>query len=473
MNIPTTTPEIERYRYLWPSSPSDRSAWAEVDGWDYLERTMPETDDELADDTAWPAFFPAAVCLLTASDGERSVLEREVGASIVNRFPYIVAVSICRSDLSARHHARSVFMDVLERSGAATLQFLEPGDRLDRALEAIGTLPDAEADRRLERSGLETRPSATNSTPALQDAYLVYETRLVQPQRDFEGRMVCEQPWVDIGSHRVYFLEINAIGMRRDIAEGSNTIRWRSLPAWRPTAPTPAPPERTQRAIEGYSKGYTPRYAYPSSTTAAFEYDEIVEGLAYKFLAPLPEDQVEVDNDRARWPAFFPSSVGLITTWTEDGSPNLMPCGSTTVVSRHPFVISPCVSYAAINVRYAPRFTLDRIRRSGRFGCSVPFISDQLVEAMKYSGNISFATDPDKVSNSGLTLGPHSEYGPVIAESPIHYDCEVVDEIFLGTHSMFLGEVRRILVRTDVTPENPLEWYPISAVATSGAEPPV
>jgi flavin reductase (DIM6/NTAB) family NADH-FMN oxidoreductase RutF len=36
----------------------------------------------------------------------------------------------------------------------------------------------------------------------------------------------------------------------------------------------------------------------------------------------------------------------------------------------------------------------------------------------------------------------------------------VVGEVRLGTHIMFLGEVERILVRRDVTPENPLLWCP-------------
>jgi flavin reductase (DIM6/NTAB) family NADH-FMN oxidoreductase RutF len=56
----------------------------------------------------------------------------------------------------------------------------------------------------------------------------------------------------------------------------------------------------------------------------------------------------------------------------------------------------------------------------------------------------------------------------VLSAVPIHYDCEVVGEIQLGTHIMFLGEVRRILVRDDVTNDNPLEWYPWPAVAPAG-----
>jgi hypothetical protein len=42
----------------------------------------------------------------------------------------------------------------------------------------------------------------------------------------------------------------------------------------------------------------------------------------------------------------------------------------------------------------------------------------------------------------------------------VQFECEVVGEITLGTHIMFLGGRGVFCVRTDVTPENPLEWCP-------------
>ena len=164
--------------------------------------------------------------------------------------------------------------------------------------------------------------------------------------------------------------------------------------------------------------------------------------MSVKYLPPLPEDQVEVDNDRARWPCFFPSSAGMITTWSKNKTPNLMPCGSTTIVSRYPLVIAPCVCYAGINERYAPRATLDLIRESGRFVCGVPYVDDAIVAAMKYTGNISLSQDAQKVSKAGLQV-EYSEYGPLLQELPVQFECEVINEVLLGTHVMFLGEVKK------------------------------
>ncbi|MBA3589998.1 flavin reductase [Methylibium sp.] len=460
--------QLQPYRHLWPPAPlGSDSAWRIDTAGEYYHRELPERKEDIALDSRWPAFFPAPICIVTTTDGKRSAMEREVGASIVNRFPYVVALSICRQSLSSRHHPRATFMDILEQGGVASLQFLAPGKDLDDALGAIASSPDSLTSQRIEACGLRARSGVTNNAPILAPAYLVYEAKLVRPQKDFEGRRIYDSPWVDVGSHRIYFLEINAIQLQHDIATGRGQIRWRALPAWSALNNT-APVDRPVRgeADARYQKGYNPEYSFPAADTIAFEFDELADGMAVKHLPPLPEDQIEVDNDRARWPCFFPSSCGLITTWAEDGTPNLMPCGSTTVVSRQPFTIAPCVSYASINERYAARKSLELIRKSGRFGCSVPYISSSVVDGIKYAGNNSLANDQHKVNNSGFTIGP-SDYGPVIREAPIHFDCEVTGEILLGTHVMFLGEAKRIRVRADVSPDNPLEWCPWAGVTAN------
>src|SRR3954463_2925783 len=103
---------------------------------------MPEHEGDLARDSRWPALFPAPLCLVTAGRDGAAGLEKVVGASIVNRFPYVIALSFCRESLSARHYVRGRFMEILEEGGTAAVQFLRPGPALDAAMVAISRVPD-------------------------------------------------------------------------------------------------------------------------------------------------------------------------------------------------------------------------------------------------------------------------------------------------------------------------------------------
>lgn len=452
-------------RYAWPVDPleGDPSWTLAADGRSW-SRAMPEPRSAIALDSRWPAFFPSPITLVTTGQGDSFALEKVVGASIVNRFPYVVALSFCREALSDRHYARTNFTDLLERSGSATLQFLPAGEELDRAMEAIGRIPDEHSDQRLLDSGVQFTASLMSEVPVAKSAFLVYETRLIGPSLDLDGRKIFEQPWVDVGSHRVYFLEITAIQLREDIARGESQIWWRSLPTWKPSLANSDMAEPTARVrSDGYSKGYSANYRFPGAGTTAFEWDRIVDGKAVQVLT----HHIEMDNDRARWPCFFPQSLGLLTS-SHQGTSNLMPCGSTTVVSRSPLVIAPAISYSDINERYARRHSLELIEQSGWFGCGVPFLDDDVIDAIKYTGNVSLLKDPNKLRNSGLRVSS-GERVPILEDLPVFFECRVVGRVHLGTHLLLLGQVERIRVRADVTPESPLEWCPWADVGSAAS----
>ena len=457
---------LKRYLYTWPDHDlRTNPRWRFENGGGLLVRDLPESPAELAEDSRWPAFFPSPMCLVTTTDGSGAGVEKVVGASIVNRFPYVMALSFCTRPLSARHHPRRTFTEMLEKGGCVAVQYLPPGRSLDRVLDVIHSGAEKDTHGRIAATGLPTRKAVSNGAPVFDEAHLIYEARLVKPDKDFGGEPIFPEAWIDLGSHRVYFLEINAIQLRRDIAEGGSQIVWRSLPAWRPEREIElqTAPDTGIDTESRYQKGYTPHYRFPSAGTIAFEADAIQDGMAVKHLPPLPEDQVEVDNDRARWPCFFPSSAGMITSWADDGVANLMPCGSTTILSRHPLIIAPCISYAAINERYAPRASLEILRNTGKFGCGVPFIHDAVIDAIRYAGNTSISVDPRKVEQTLLKVEKR-KWAPLFPDLPIHFDCAIKGEVRLGTHIMFLGEVRQIRVREDVTPENSMEWSPWAAV---------
>ncbi len=422
---------------------------------------MPESRDDLAADSRWPAFFPSPLSIVTtAHDGVRAV-EKLVGATIVNRFPYIMALSFCVEPLSPRHYVRRRFLDLAQASGKVALQLLMPGDKLTALMAAITDIPEDRAEDRFRTAYLPTRPGKHSAAPIFDDAYLVYEGRLVTPGADFDGAGINSTPWHDVGSHRILLFEVTAISLRKEFADQTRQIQWRSLPTWPATvAQSPTRPERILPG-ENFVKPYQPDYVFPSRDTIAFKADDEAGAFAVRNLPPLPSDQLEVDNDRARWPCFFPSSLGLITVQTSGGCANAMPCGSTAVLARHPMTLAICVSYARINSRYRPRASLALLREAGRFGCGVPVLRADVLAAIRYLGNVSWHDDPAKLENCGLTAIPLGR-SLGFRELPIHFDCRIVDEIRLGTHSMFMGQVERIFVRTDLTHETPLEWCPIA-----------
>ncbi|MGH8490337.1 MAG: flavin reductase family protein [Gammaproteobacteria bacterium] len=460
--------ELERYRYSWPYfNPAEDARWNKTCNGAYV-RHLPEDKEDLALDSRWPGFFPSAVCFVSTADGDNTTLEKVVGASIVNRFPYVMALSFCTQALSERHYARTRFTQILEKGGVVAVQYFEPGLHIDAAMASIDQVPDGEAEKRIRHSRLPVRKAITNDSPVFESAYMVYEARLVRAGRDFTGASIYERPYTDFGSHRIYYFEIEAIQLREDISRGDAHIYWQALPTWSPTnGLQDINVHESRPQIKGkYQKGYSPKYRFPSENTVTFEYDRIENGMAVKFLPPLPEDQVEVDNDRARWPCFFPSSAGMIATLDSSGVPNLMPCGSTTMLVRQPLCIGICVSYAEINIRYAPRGSLRALNDSKRFGCGVPFINDTIVDAMRYAGNISIAQDKDKIQHAGLQVEAN-EWSPVFPALPIHFFCDVVRVIRLGTHFLYLGKVSALRIREDVNIDNPLRWYPYPDVIKS------
>jgi hypothetical protein len=227
----------DQYR-LWPDS-----AWRTAGTWRSaadggvcacdlardLRRRSPPTADG-------PRSF--LVHLLRHGEGRLDGGARESRAPlIVNRFPYVLALSFCRHDLSSRHHARGRFMDLLERSGQATVQFLPQGEPLDRAMSAIATAPDRDTHTRIRRSTLTTRGAVTNDAPVFDDAYLVYEASLARPSLDFSGGRIYDTPGGRREPSRLFPGDQRDPASRRHRGRTARQIHWRSLPAWQPQRP--------------------------------------------------------------------------------------------------------------------------------------------------------------------------------------------------------------------------------------------
>lgn len=452
--MPHYPERLHPYLYQWPHHAlGDDGFGPDATGGPLLVKDLNETPEQLAADSRWPLLMPSAIAFITARHGAESALEKVTAPAIVNRFPLTLAVSFCREGLSGRHHARQRFMTMLEAGGEASLQFLPPGPGLDHVWGLIRDLPEAATGERL--LPLAHAPGVTVAAPCLEQAYLIYECRLAA------GEGAPNPPWRDVGSHRVYFLEVSAIQLRRDLAAGDRQLRWRSLPIWE------GAPERQGLTGAGgrydregkYWKTFNPDYHFPAVGTVAFQPDRYHGERAVRLVARELPDQVTLDNDQARWPCFFPSSLGMVTCWSPEGKANLMPCGSVTVVSRHPLTIAVGIAAAGINQRYGRRASLDFILERGWFGCGVCDDHPLLLEAITYTGNVSHREDPDKAAHAGLAVLPRP-LAPALAATPLHVECRVSGHVALGSHDLVLGEVRAILAHPALARGGALTWCP-------------
>ena len=121
----------QEFLYQWPNFQlNSDNGWYENKNDNYHERNLPETTNQLTANSRWPAFFPSPICLITTTDCVEVGFEKIVGPSIVNRFPYVAAISLCRQTLSKRHHARGHFTKMLENGGSVAIQFLAQGEEL-------------------------------------------------------------------------------------------------------------------------------------------------------------------------------------------------------------------------------------------------------------------------------------------------------------------------------------------------------
>ena len=186
-----------------------------------------ESLEKLAEDSRWPALFPQSITFATTGTMEAPIVERCVGATVVNRFPYIVCVSLCRERLSDRHHPRADVMEAIELANAFSVNILTESPEAEALLGACAEAPPRE---RLARAGLGVRRGEVTAVPVIDVAPLVYECELTEPAEDFEGEPIFQRPREDLGSHTLYFGEVRAIQLDERIAKRETQILWHSLP---------------------------------------------------------------------------------------------------------------------------------------------------------------------------------------------------------------------------------------------------
>jgi flavin reductase (DIM6/NTAB) family NADH-FMN oxidoreductase RutF len=104
-----------------------------------------------------------------------------------------------------------------------------------------------------------------------------------------------------------------------------------------------------------------------------------------------------------------------------------------------------CSDPAMVSISVRPsRYSYDLIKKSGEF--VINLVTEDLLKACDWCG-VKSGRDHDKFAEQGLTPFV-SEYSkvPGILESPVNIYCKVKEIVAIGSHDMFIGEVKGITV---------------------------
>jgi flavin reductase (DIM6/NTAB) family NADH-FMN oxidoreductase RutF len=127
----------------------------------------------------------------------------------------------------------------------------------------------------------------------------------------------------------------------------------------------------------------------------------------------------------------YPTPVLIVGTYDAAGKPNAMTAAWGGICCSSP----PCV---AISLRKAT-YTYGNVVQQGAFTINIP--SEKYAREADYFGMVS-GKKKDKFAETGLTpVRSALVNAPYIAEFPFALECKLIQQIELGLHTQFVGEI--------------------------------
>ncbi|MEW6593140.1 MAG: flavin reductase family protein [Candidatus Hadarchaeota archaeon] len=142
-------------------------------------------------------------------------------------------------------------------------------------------------------------------------------------------------------------------------------------------------------------------------------------------------EKVDVPASKA-YRLVYPQLLVLVSCMDlESGKPNII-----TVAWVTPLSINPPM----VGILIAPnRYSHNLISRSKEFAVNIPTV--ELLKKTVLCGKVS-GRNVAKFAHFGLTPKPGREIKtPIIEECVAHLECRVVDQVKVGDHTLFAGEV--------------------------------
>jgi flavin reductase (DIM6/NTAB) family NADH-FMN oxidoreductase RutF len=130
----------------------------------------------------------------------------------------------------------------------------------------------------------------------------------------------------------------------------------------------------------------------------------------------------------------FPTPVFVVGSYDKSGRPNAMVVAWGGICCSHP----PCIG---ISLREAT-YTYGNIIARKAFTISIP--SEKFIKEADYFGIVSGRTE-DKFATTKLTpvKSDHVD-APYVKEFPFILECSVIQVVKLGSHTLFIGEIKDV-----------------------------
>lgn len=140
-----------------------------------------------------------------------------------------------------------------------------------------------------------------------------------------------------------------------------------------------------------------------------------------------------------------PVPVVMVSSGSKDGKPNIMTAAWAGTVNSEP----PMISVSIRKSRYSHKL----ISETGEF--VVNLVSKSLCKACDYCG-VRGGENEDKFKSCSLTpvKGKEMEYAYAIKEAPVAISCVVKSVTELGSHDMFIGEIKAVTADSYLLDEN-------------------
>jgi flavin reductase (DIM6/NTAB) family NADH-FMN oxidoreductase RutF len=148
--------------------------------------------------------------------------------------------------------------------------------------------------------------------------------------------------------------------------------------------------------------------------------------------------------------SILPRPIGWISSINADGRANLAPFSFFNAVCADPATVLFCPSIRSTDS--ASKDTLNNVRTNAEFVVNI--VTEELASAMNLTST-EFPPEIDEIEAAGLTPLPSKIVSPPrVGESPIHYECRLMQIIDIGSTpgggSIVLGRVVHMHVSDEV-----------------------